>query len=52
MMSASVPVFAIAALVVLTMVARELKYALTSSSLMVVTGTLVLWLVGSYLITG
>jgi hypothetical protein len=43
-----VPVFAIAGLVVFTLIARELKYALTSSSLLVVTGTLVLWFAGAY----
>jgi hypothetical protein len=42
-MSSAVPFVAVTALVVLALVARERKYLLTSTSLVVMAGALVVW---------
>jgi hypothetical protein len=42
-MSTAVPFVAVTLLVVLSLVARERKYILTSTSLIVMAGTLVAW---------
>ena len=44
----SVPVFAVATMVVLTLIARERDYRLTSSSLLFLTGALTAWFVAGY----
>jgi hypothetical protein len=49
-MPVTLPIVALVALVALSLVARELKYALTSASLMVVTGALATWLAAVYLL--
>ena len=43
-MSPTIPVVALVVLVVLSMVAKERKYDMTSSGLMVLTGVLAAWL--------
>jgi hypothetical protein len=43
-MSQTLPVVALVVLVVLSMVAKERKYDMTSASLMVLTGVLATWL--------
>jgi len=42
-MSPTVPVVALVVLVVLSMIAKERKYDMTSSGLMVITGVLATW---------
>ena len=49
-MAAGVPVLAIAALVVLSLVARELNYLLTSASLMFMSGAVAVGLIAVQLI--
>jgi hypothetical protein len=43
-MSPTLPVVALVVLVVLSMIAKERKYAMTSAGLMVLTGVLASWL--------
>jgi hypothetical protein len=43
-MSPTIPVVALVVLVVLSMIAKERKYDMTSSGLMVLTGVLATWL--------
>lgn len=47
-MSATVPIIALSALVVLCLVAKQLAYVMTSTSLQFVTGALVLWFLASF----
>lgn len=42
----------LAALVVLALIARELKYALTSASLVVITAAMATWVAAVYLLAG
>ena len=51
-MSVAVPVAAIALLVILSLIARERKYDMTSTGLMVLTGVLVAWFAGMYWMFG
>ena len=51
-MSFSVPIAALSALVVLSLIARERNYALTSTSLLVLTGALAGWFVATYWMFG
>ena len=51
-MSASVPIVALSALVALALFARHRDYAMTSTSLMFLTGALTVWLVVTYSIFG
>jgi len=51
-MSASVPIVALAALLALALLAHQRAYAMTSTSLMFLTGTLAVWLLVTYSIFG
>jgi hypothetical protein len=51
-MSAGVPIIALSALVALSLVARQRDYAMTSTSLMFLTGALAVWMLASYSIFG
>ena len=51
-MSAGVPIIALSALVALSLVARQRDYAMTSTSLLFLTGALAAWMLASYSIFG
>jgi len=51
-MSASVPIIALSALVALSLIARQRDYAMTSTSLLFLTGALAAWMLASYSIFG
>jgi hypothetical protein len=51
-MPVALPIVGLAALVVLSLVARELKFALTSTSLVALAGALATWLAAVYLFVG
>jgi len=51
-MSLTAPVLALAALVAFSLIARELNYLLTSTSLLVIAGTLLAWFTGLYWMFG
>ena len=51
-MSQTVPVVALVVLVVLSVIAKERKYDMTSAGLMVLTGVLALWLGALFLKLG
>ena len=51
-MSASVPTVAFAVLIALALLARQRNYAMTSTSLMFLTGALAVWVLASYSIFG
>ncbi len=51
-MSATVPLVALSALLVLSLVAKQLAYVMTSTSLMFMTGALATWFLVSYWILG
>jgi hypothetical protein len=51
-MSADVPIIAFSALIVLSLIARQRDYAMTSTSLMFLTGALAAWMLASYSIFG
>ena len=44
-MSATVPIIALSALIALALIARQLAYLMTSTSLLFMTGALALWFV-------
>ena len=52
MLSVAVPVGAFAALVVLSLIARERNYHMTSTGLVVLTGVLAGWFAGMFWIFG
>lgn len=51
-MSASVPLIALSALIALSLVARQLAYFMTSTSLLFMTGALAVWFLVSYWFLG
>jgi hypothetical protein len=51
-MTVTFPVLAVAAMLVLSLAARELKYFLTSTSLLVMAGALALWLAAVVFVLG
>jgi len=51
-MSATVPIVALSALIVLSLVAKQLAYLMTSTSLQFVTAALALWFLASFWILG
>jgi hypothetical protein len=48
----TVPIVGLAAMVALALIAKEMKFTLTSTSLLVMTGVLAAWLAGLYLVVG
>ena len=48
-MPVTLPIPGLAALVALSLIAREMKFTLTGTSLMVMTGAMAAWLVALYL---
>lgn len=51
-MSASVPIIALSALIALALIARQLAYLMTSTSLLFMTGALALWFVVAHWMLG
>ena len=51
-MSATVPLIALSVLVALSLVARQLAYLMTSTSMLFMTGALAAWFLISYWISG
>jgi hypothetical protein len=51
-MSATVPIVALSALIVLSLVAKQLAYLMTSTSLQFVTAALALWFLASFWLLG
>jgi len=51
-MSATVPIVALSALIVLSLVAKQLAYLLTSTSLQFMTAALALWFLASFWLLG
>ena len=51
-MSASVPIIALSALIALALIARQLAYLMTSTSLLFMTGALTLWFVAAHWMLG
>jgi hypothetical protein len=51
-MSATVPIVALSVLIVLSLIAKQLAYMMTSTSLQFMTAALAVWLLGSFWFLG
>jgi ABC-type uncharacterized transport system permease subunit len=51
-MSATVPIIALSALIALALIARQLAYLMTCTSLLFMTGALAFWFVTAYWLFG
>jgi hypothetical protein len=51
-MPATLPIIALSTMIVLSLIAKQLSYAMTSTSLQFMTGALAVWFVASFWILG
>jgi hypothetical protein len=51
-MPATVPIIALSVMIVLSLIAKQLSYMMTSTSLQFMTGALALWFLASFWILG